>query len=263
MQNALSALTRLGVDFEYDYFNNRKRFRIGEDCTSKIELSEDGCANLRKLIVDRLGFGFGKGHTSDTANIPCLENSFHPILDYIDDIEWDEETGIDHMLTDYFGADATPYTLAVSKHLMVSAIRRLRQPGTRLGNLIVLEGEYGSDPSVALQILAGDANQSNQSVLALVEAVESVWIYELYQLEGLTRVEASRINSFMMRQEDLIRPTGPKAMPHQARQCSFIATSSGLKPPIWNAKLKNWFSQKNFDQKSSITIPNRTHGWKF
>jgi Virulence-associated protein E-like domain len=243
MQNALSALTRLGVDFEYDCFNNRKRFSIGED--SRTELSEDGCTNLRKLIVDRLGFDPGKGHTFDAANILCLENSFHPVLDYIDNIEWDGETGIDRMLTDYFGADATPYTQAVSKHLMVSAISRLRQPGTRLENLIVLEAEYGSEPSEALQILAGEANHSNQSVLALdpraqVEAVKGVWIYELCRLEGLTRVEASRINSFMMRQEDLIRPTGPKAMPHRARQCSFVATTvlgSVLNPALANCQL--------------------------
>jgi Virulence-associated protein E-like domain len=239
MQNALSALTRLGVDFEYDSFNNRKGFRIDRSI-SRTELSEDGCANLRKLIVDRLGFDPGKGHTFDAANILCLENSFHPVLDYIDAIEWDGETGIDRMLTDYFGADATPYTLAVSKHLMVSAIRRLRQPGTRLDNLIVLEAEYGSAPSAALQILAGETNHSNQSVLALdpraqVEAVEGVWIYELCRLEGLTRVEASKINTFMMRQENLIRPTGPKAMPHRARQCSFVATTvlgSTLNPAL-------------------------------
>jgi virulence-associated protein E len=243
MQNALSALTRLGVDFEYDSFNNRKGLSIGD--APRTELSEDGCASLRKLIVDRLGFDPGKGHTFDAANILCLENSFHPILDYIDGIEWDGETGIDRMLTDYFGADATPYTLAVSKHLMVAAIRRLRQPGTKLDNLIVLEGEYGSDPSAALQILAGESNHSNQSVLALdpraqVEAVEGIWIYELCRLEGLTRVEASRINSFMMRQEDLIRPTGPKAMPHRARQCSFIATTalgSTLNPALANCQL--------------------------
>lgn len=243
MQNALSALTRLGVDFEYDCFNNRKGFRIGEN--SRTKLSEDGCANLRKLIVDHLGFDPGKGHTFDAANILCLENSFHPVLDYIDGIEWDRETGIDRMLTDYFAADATPYTLAVSKHLMVSAIRRLRQPGTRLDNLVVLEAEYGSEPSAAFKILAGEANHSNQSVLPLdpraqVEAVEGVWIYELCRLEGLTRVEASRVNTFMMHQEDLIRPTGPKAMTHRARQCSFVATTalgSDLNPALANCQL--------------------------
>jgi predicted P-loop ATPase len=73
-----------------------------------------------------------------------------------------------------------------------------------------------------------------------VEAVESVWIYELCQLEGLTRVEASRVNSFMMRQEDLIRPTGPKVMPHQTRQCSFVATTilgSALNLALANCQL--------------------------
>jgi predicted P-loop ATPase len=117
MQNALSASTRLSVNFEFDCFNNRKRFSIS--AASRTELSEDDCANLRKLIVDRLGF--------DATNILCLENSFLPVLDYIDGIEWDEKTGIDRMLTDYFSADVTPYTLVVSKHLMVSAIRPHRR----------------------------------------------------------------------------------------------------------------------------------------
>ena len=113
MQNALSALIRLGIDFEFDTFNHRKWFRVGNDPTVKTELSEDGCAKLRKLVVDRLGFDPGKGHTFDAANILCLENSFHPIIDELDALKWDGETGLDRMLTDYFGADATPYTQAV------------------------------------------------------------------------------------------------------------------------------------------------------
>jgi predicted P-loop ATPase len=44
----------------------------------------------------------------------------------------------------------------------------------------------------------------------------------------------------MMRQEDLIRPTGPKAMPHRVRQYSFVTTTvlgSALNPALANCPL--------------------------
>ena len=70
------------------------------------------------------------GLTSDRVitkaiDIVANENSFHPILEYLESLKWDGTPRIQHMLTHFFGAEDIGYTGEVMKMHMMGAIRRL------------------------------------------------------------------------------------------------------------------------------------------
>jgi Virulence-associated protein E-like domain len=231
MRNALMALVRLDIDFEYDAFHNRKRFGGRALQSYQGNITDDGCTILRKVIIDQFSFDPGKGHVLDAVDTSCLESRFHPILDYLDGLKWDGKPRITIILSKYFGADDTELNQAISKIMMLAAVRRVRKPGCKFDTAPILEGKQGSGKSTALKILAGDENFSDHEVLSSdaksqMEALEGVWIYELCELEGLRGNETAKTKAFLSRQEDSGRPAYARFKETWPRQCIFVGTTN-------------------------------------
>lgn len=113
----------------------------------------------------------------------------------------------------------------------MAAARRVRQPGCKFDNILVLEGTQGSGKSTALRILAGADNFSDQDILALdpkaqMEAVEGVWIYELGELEGLPRADTNKVKAFASRAIDRARPAYGRFRDNRPRQNIFVGTTN-------------------------------------
>lgn len=81
-------------------------------------------------------------------------NSFHPVCDYLDGLEWDGTPRLDTWLTTFGQAEDTPYTRAVGALTLLAAVRRVRQPGCKFDEMPVLESEQGKNKSSALAVLA-------------------------------------------------------------------------------------------------------------
>ena len=209
--NALEACVRLEIIFEFDRFHNRKR--VGGHSLQEFvgDLSDDVVAHLHGLIIDTFGFDPGKGHLMDAVHILCLQRSFHPIREYLSELEWDGAERVDTWLIDYLGAEDTALNRAIGKIVLVAAVRRVRQPGVKFDTMMVLEGPQGSGKSTALVTLAGEENFSDQNVLALddkgqMEIAEGVWILEISELDGMNRSETTKVKAYQSRTEDRGRP---------------------------------------------------------
>jgi predicted P-loop ATPase len=66
---------------------------------------------------------------------------------------------------------------------------------------VVLEGRQGVGKSSLLRVLAGEENFSDNEILGLhkreqQEAIQGVWIYEVAELEGLSKSEVTRAKLF-------------------------------------------------------------------
>src|SRR5690606_5186613 len=135
-----------------------------------------------------------------------------PVCEYLDSLDWDGTPRLSRWLTSYLGAEDTELNRAIGRLVLVAAVRRAREPGGKFDTIVVLEGRIqGEGKSTALAILAGRENFSDQDILALdakaqMENVEGVWIYEICELEGMTRADVSKVKAFASRQEDRARP---------------------------------------------------------
>ncbi len=229
--NALLALSRLGLAFEYDAFRNR--YRVSgvdvQDFTS--ELTDDVCAAIRRMVLEVWKFDPGKDHVRDASQTLCLENTVHPICEYLASLTWDGKPRISNWLTDYFAAEPTPFHAAVGELVLVAAARRVRHPGAKFDCILVLEGEQGTGKSTAISILAGDEYFSDQEILTLdakaqMEAVEGIWLYELGELQGLNRAETDKVKAFASRRVDRGRPAYARFREDRRRQVIFIGTTN-------------------------------------
>lgn len=229
--NARVAIKKLGIVCERDAFHNRDK--IGGHVLQHYqgELSDHACAIMRQSILENFGFDPKKEHVRDAAMQLCLENVFNPVRDYLDSLSWDGIPRLDKLLVDYFGVDNTPINRAIGRMLLVAAVRRVREPGCKFDTIVVLEGRQGTGKSTALVVLAGKENFSDQDILALdakaqMEAIEGVWLYEISELEGMSRSEITKVKAFASRQEDRARPAYGRFRENRSRQCVFIGTTN-------------------------------------
>ena len=145
-ENAIVALSRLELVLEHDRFHNRKRVGGRQIQDYAGDLTDDGAAVVRKCIVDQFGFDPGKQNLLDAIQTLCVENGYHPILDYLRGLDWDQLPRLDTWLTDYLGAEDTPYvTHHSARHSFVSA---LQAHGVEVGLVAKLAGH--ANPAVTL-----------------------------------------------------------------------------------------------------------------
>lgn len=232
LRNTMVAIQRLGVHCEFDVFHRRKI--VGGHILQQYagEMDDDVCARLRTLIIEAYHFDPGKEHTRDAVNALALDNAHHPIRDYLDKLAWDQTPRINTFLSIYFGAEETPLNNKISRVMLIAAVRRIRKPGVKFDQIIVLEGPQGSGKSTALLILAGGPeNFSDADILSLdpkaqMEGLEGVWIYEISELEGISRADTNKVKSFASRSTDRGRPAYGHFRENRPRQNIFVGTTN-------------------------------------
>lgn len=230
-RNAMVALQRLGLAFAFDEFHRRKSVNGRQLQDFVGELTDDICARLRDLIIDTYEFDAGKDHIRDAANALCLQSTYHPVIDYLSALKWDGQPRLQGWLHRYLGAEQTELNAAIGAIVLIAAVRRVRKPGTKFDTIMVLEGAQGTGKSQSLHALAGQGNFSDQDILALdqkaqMEAMVGVWIFEIGELEGLSRADTTKVKAFASRSSDKARPAYGRFTETWPRQCVFIGTTN-------------------------------------
>ena len=75
--------------------------------------------------------------------------SFHPIRDYLTNLEWDGTKRIENFAADYLGAEAKPYHAAVSRCLFIAGVARVMRPGCKADYVPIFEGIQDKGKSTA------------------------------------------------------------------------------------------------------------------
>lgn len=229
-RNILVALRRLGVRLSYNEFADRLLIDNLEGHGP--ELTDAAMVSLR-LTVDRL-FGFlpNKDYFYDVVVNAARANTFHPVLSYFDSLAWDTRPRIDTWLIDYGGAKDTPYVRAVSRLMLVAAVRRQKQPGCKFDEMPVLEGPQGTNKSSALKLLAVDEDwflddlPLGASSKEMIEQMTGKWIVEIADLHKRGRPDVNRVKAQLSRTEDRARLAYGKIATSVKRQCVLFATTN-------------------------------------
>jgi hypothetical protein len=229
--NTVVALRKLGLSCQQDTFHNRNI--VGGHVIQQFagEVADDACRVLRYKIREQFGFDPRLDNVIEAVTTLCLEHRFHPVLDYLDSLEWDQVPRLDTWLVTYFGAEDTLLNRAFGRLGLIGAVRRVRRPGTKFDQIIVLEGTQGKGKSTAIEILAGKENFSDQAILGkndreIQEYCAGIWLYELADLTGMKKAEVEQVKAFASRTIDRARPAYGRCMVSQPRTCVFFATTN-------------------------------------
>jgi hypothetical protein len=229
--NTMSACVKLGIICTYDTFHNR--MTVGGHPIRELagELSDNVCHILRKMIRVQFGFDPGLENVIHALTTLCLENSFNPVRDYLDGLKWDGVPRLDTWMVHYLGAEDTTFNRTVGRLMLTAAVRRVRHPGTKFDQIVVLEGLQGTQKSTSIEVLAGTENFSDQTILGrddrqVQELCAGVWLYEIADFAGMRKAEVEQVKSFGSRTEDRARPAYGRCMVSRPRTCVFIATTN-------------------------------------
>jgi hypothetical protein len=229
-QNVRVALTKLGVSLSHDNFAN---VDLIEGLAGFGPRLDD--AAVRRLWFEtqnRLGFQPRKEFFWEAVLDIAMKNTVNPVLDYLSGLEWDGQPRLDDWLVRCGGAPNTPFVRAVGAMTLIAAIRRVRDPGAKFDEMLVLEGDQGAGKSSALAILAGDPAWFSDSCpfnadgREVIEALSGKWIVEAGELAGLRKASSEKLKSFLSRTVDQGRAAYGRIPQSVRRQCIFIGTTN-------------------------------------
>lgn len=161
----------------------------------------------------------------------CTVNSFHPVKDYLESLEWDGTPRLGTWLKDYLGAEGDErYLSAVGVKFLAAAVARIYEPGRKFDHMPIFEGKQGKGKSTVGRILAGEKwfydSELNLHDKDSALNLQGQWIIEMGELANINRADVRTIKSFITRQVDKVRPPYGKRMIESPRQCVFFGTTN-------------------------------------
>jgi predicted P-loop ATPase len=231
ISNISIALDKLGVTLTFDTFS-KKPFIVYNGYSG---LLDDDVTTDLWLDCDRQEqFRPTKDLFVDVLRNKARQNSYHPVLDYLATLTWDKTHRLDSWLIDSADADDSDYTRAVSALILIAAVRRVRNPGCKFDEMMVLEsGIQGQFKSTGIKTLCphpdwfSDDLPLSVPTKELVERTSGKWLIEASDLSGMRHAQVEGLKGMLSRQVDGPVRLAYGRMPVEApRQFILIGTTN-------------------------------------
>ncbi len=187
---------------------------------------DDSC--LRNYLSLRYQLN-GRFAIDDSLSQITLQNRFHPVRDWLDAIgtQWDGVRRVDSLLVDYLGADNTEYVRAVTRYVLMAAVKRIYEPGCKFDEMMVLSGAQGIGKTLILSKLGGEWFSNSFKDVENKDSWQSMtgkWLIEIGELRAKKRSDEDAMKNFLSKTEDIYRPAYGRYVQSFPRQCVFIGT---------------------------------------
>ncbi|HEV2515152.1 MAG TPA: virulence-associated E family protein [Devosia sp.] len=209
--NIRTGIQKLGVTLRYDAFRGWPVITGMPDGFGP-SLDDASLDRLWLWLGEEFAFQPSQSLFRTVASDMCMLNQFHPVRDYLDRLEWDGTERIDTWLSTYCHTDDTPYTRAVGALVLVAAARRVREPGAKFDEMLILESaEQGFSKSTLIEAMAvnddwySDSVPLNADDKTMIERSSGKWICEVGELQGMRKGEVEKIRAQLSRRYDRAR----------------------------------------------------------
>ena len=185
---------------------------------------EDYLSNVHKLQV---------AHQALCIRVISVarSNPYDPIKEFLRSLKWDGQPRISNWLKTYCGAtqELDDYLEKVGRRWMISLAARGLQPGCKVDNVLVVQGDGGIGKSTIFSILAGEwfcdtainlGDKDSRMMAGLY------WLCELAECVAFKRVGNDMLKSFFSSQKDRFRPPYSKDFEDSPRRAVFVATAN-------------------------------------
>lgn len=244
-KNVRIALAKLDIQLSFNAFSHRTVAKgIDAWATDAGVAPLDGTvqdetiARMRTMVEERHEhFEPGKEKFLTAVDDAARRNAFHPVRDYLDSVQptWDGASRTGDWLIRYAGAENTPLNRAVGAIVLMAAVRRVRKPGCKFDEMLVLEGEEGTNKSNLIKKLAvlsewfTDNLSFKDETDDLIQKTDGRWIIEYGELNDLKKAEIEDVKLMLSRQEDVARLSYGRIPAIRRRQWIAIGTTNESK----------------------------------
>lgn len=230
-QNVVTALNKLSVSLSYDEFARRHLIEGPNSKPARV-IEDRECNEVYLMIAREFHFRPSIEMFKMMIEDEAYKKSFHPVKQYLEGLHWDGTKRIDTWLIDYADAADNIFVRAVSRIILIAAVKRIRQPGCKFDEIVVLESPQGFNKSSALAILATrhewftDSLPLNANDKEIIEAISGKWIVESPELKGMRRADVEHHKAMLSRQVDRARMSYGRFTSEVPRQCVFFGTTN-------------------------------------
>jgi putative DNA primase/helicase len=191
---------------------------------SRGEWSDAHDTELRHWLAGKFGFEPRKTDIADAVLGVALANKFHPVIDYLDRLVWDGQPRLHSWLQTYVGAGAAGsdpgmsdtqraaldrYLSLVGPWWCIQSVARVRKPGCKADNVLILEGGQGILKSTLLKMLYSSAWFSDTRIdigsKDAMLSMQGVWCIELAELDALNKADMRTAKAYFSSAEDRFR----------------------------------------------------------
>ena len=171
----------------------------------------------------------GREKLDHALMIVSAQNRINDVKHYLEGLQWDGIRRLDTLLSDYLGADDTPYTRAVMRKSLCAAVGRAVVGGIKYDYMPIFTGPQGIGKSTFLAILGKKWFSDSLTTFEGKEAAELIqgtWINEVGELSAFTKQETQVIKQFLSKTEDIYRAAYGRRTDKYPRRCVFFGTSN-------------------------------------
>jgi len=231
-ENVRAAIKASGVRLSFDLFRATPLVK-GLDRFGPA-LDDHAMRRLWLMMETHFDFRPPRQLFDEVALDLAYHHRFHPVADYFDwEIWWDGKPRLDTWLIDFAGAKDTPFVRAVSAAVLIAAVRRIRSPGIKFDEMLILESEeQGLGKSSLVAALAvrpewfTDSLPLNADDKRMMEAMAGKLIAEIAELQGMRRGDIEHIRSQLSRQSDRARMAYGRLTEERPRTFVMIGTTN-------------------------------------
>lgn len=229
-ENIEVALQALGVTVKYDRFSELELVDGLEGFGP--ELDDKAMDRLWLKIERTYFFRPAREYFFVAISDIAQSNAFHPVRDYLATLAWDGKDRISTWLRDYAGAADDAYTRAVSRIMLVAAVRRIMRPGCKFDEMPILEGVQGTNKSTGLKVLAvrdewfADDLPLGADTKRFMEAIQGRWIVEAGELKGMGQGDVAALKAMLSRSVDRARLSYGRKNTVMERRCVIVGTTN-------------------------------------
>jgi putative DNA primase/helicase len=209
---------------EYPLNRSNHSFRVSERLWGDIQE-----VKVRYYLEKNYNMEVSDKKVEDVVKLVADVNGFHPVLDYLEGLEWDGKERVERMCIDYLGCSDNAYVRAVSRKVMAAAVARVFDPGCKFDYLLILEGMQGKRKSTFIEVLARGWFTDTLGDIKNKDAVENMrgkWIIEAAELATVSVAEEEHKKAFFSRRTDRMREAYGRKSKDYPRQCIFIGSTN-------------------------------------
>lgn len=230
--NIRYALARLGIEVHrnlFTFMNDVEGF--GLDTRDLNDVADI----LSSRFLRELDFRATSAAIKSEIIAIAHEQTYHPIVDYLDGLVWDGNPRLDNMLRDYAEADDTEINREFGAKFLIAGVRRVKQPGVKFDTMLVFEGNQGTGKSSFAEILAVRSDwfcgslslKSDDKTKA--ELLAGAWIVEVQEMDGIRKASTHELKRFLSTRRDKYRRAYGRDARTYPRQCVIVGSTNDQK----------------------------------
>lgn len=185
-----------------------------------------------RITLERQGFKpVGRELIRDVVLLVAQDQPFDSAIAWLERLTWDGVPRVERFLEQYFGAQDTPYTRAVSSYLWTALAGRVMEPGCKADMVPILVGPQGAGKSTGVAAMV-PANEFFTEVSFhekdedLARRMRGRLLGEIGELRGLHTRELESIKAFITRTHESWVPKYREFAVTFPRRIVFVGTTN-------------------------------------